>query len=163
MPLTQSYLKRKPKSDVAGLFVGVTSTDKMNRPKVLTVPGSNGKKYRVILRRSVVKTTDNPEQIVITSECAVETSCGHINCPGNGRGKGHQVLCYHSRAAIDFAIEHQLKNGEWVKSWRKGSWCETYEDAVKLNQMKRGQIVLVKSWQSKAIAWVVMIGVGIND
>jgi len=149
-----TFLKRKPKSDIASLFVGVTQ-EKDGRPKVLVVPGSQGKRYRVILRRSFTSTA-NGRMFVISAECAVETGAGHLSCPGNSPKRGRHTICYHSRAAIDFAVENMKKNDRWVPSGKKAHWCETYEDAKKISNMTKGQIVLAKSWQSEGVAWLVV-------
>ncbi len=92
--IKQSLLSRKPKSDIASKFVGVTSFDKNGRPKTCIVPGSNGKQYQVILRR-IGRT--------ITTECRlIAGRNGYPTCPGNSRRKiKHQeTICYHSRAAV---------------------------------------------------------------
>lgn len=69
----------------AGL-VSITKRDKDGKAKVLVVPGTKGKQYQVILRRSGTWTV----------ECSLITPAGEVACKGNSNG----YICYHSLAAI---------------------------------------------------------------
>ena len=134
----QNLLKTKPKVSVASKFVGVTQTDKQGRPSNLVVPGSNGKQYHVILRRF--------DNVVISCECHLNITFGHLDCPGNSNRK-HPSLCYHSRSACDYALKEQNL---------EGAWCSDYQSALTLNQMKKGVIYTIKSHQSGAVVWLVV-------
>lgn len=140
----QSLLKRKPKSDIASLFVGVLSRDKNGRPKTLVVPGSAGKSYHVIVRRY-----DNR---VVTLECNLNTSGGLIACKGNSSRYNvkSETICYHSIAAFDKCLS---------LAGLKGMWCKDYQSAEKLNRMYNGQIYVVKSHQNTGgVAYVIVTG-----
>ena len=65
----------------------ITSRDSDSRARTITVPGSNGKKYQVIIRRNNGSWS---------AECRLECgSQGYQDCPGNTK-----TVCYHSFAAI---------------------------------------------------------------
>lgn len=132
--------KLQPKSVVQ--LVGVVQKDAKGRPTVLLVPGSQGKRYQVILRRVSVD--------LMTCECRLEAGkIGHIGCLGNShRGQNRRdVLCKHSQWAVQFAIE---------EAGMEQAWCEEYEDALKLNQIKKGKIIEVASRQGHGRMWVVV-------
>ncbi len=74
--------------------------DKQQRPRVVLVPGSEGKQYQVIIRR--------PDKNTITCECSVCTSCGDQPCKGNTR-----TVCYHSIAAILHCVREKQRRA-WV-------------------------------------------------
>ena len=133
-------LKQKPKVEVARQFVGVVYRDKRGRPKVCTVPGSDGKQYQVIIRRYQFASGDQ----LVTTECRLDVGRGYLICLGN---TCHKKLCYHSQASIDYALSEVKK---------VGAWCDNYEDALKLNHMKKGQIIKVKSHQGRAEMFVVV-------
>lgn len=137
----QSLMKRKPKSDIAKKFVGVTQRDKQGRPKVLVSPGSNGKRYQIIVRRLHQTST-------ITLECRLETGAGYLECLGNSRQKVRQqeTICYHAMAAFDYVV------GE---KGLKAHWCQSEEKANKLANLG-GKVFIVRSHQNGAIAWVVV-------
>ena len=146
----QSLLKRKPKTDVAKNFVGVTQYDQKGRPKVLLVPGSEAKRYQVILRRYQLINEDGNPLKKITAECRLETGRGHLGCPGNSR-KRHQhqeTICYHARAAIDYVIED---------AGFKAYWCTSQKDAMREHRMIGGFIMQAASHQNSAVAWIIVV------
>lgn len=132
-----SMKKRKSARDALIQLIGVTQRDKNGKPTVLTVPGTSGKRYRVILRR---------KGRVISAECALEAGAklGHITCRGNRCAK---QLCKHSMAAIEFAIREQ---------GMLGHWCETIEDANKLHRMIGGTIFIAKSFDGRGHAIILV-------
>ena len=136
--IKQSVLKRKPKSDVARTFIGVLDRDNKGRGKVVLVPGSWAKRYHVILRRFTGR---------ITVECRLSNRLGYIVCPGNSRRGEKGTICYHSRAAVDFAV------GE---AGMRAYWCQSKEDQLKVQQMVGGLCVEVVSHQNGARAYVVV-------
>lgn len=75
-------------------FVGVLGTDANGKPNVLSVPGHDGRKYEVIVRRF---------NGGLTFECRQVTSIGHVPCKGQSSGK----LCYHSLAALLYLAKSQ--------------------------------------------------------
>lgn len=125
---------RVQKAKQALSFIGVTQRDKNGKPKTLIVPGSNGAKYQVILRRS---------GRVITAECAKEL--GQLGCE-NCKGNSHS-LCYHSIAAIEFSLR---------EAGFKSHWCETEEDAQRLFNALGGTIYLAKSHNCNAMAFILI-------
>lgn len=69
-------------------FIGVLKSDKLNRPLSLLVPGHDGRRYQVILRR---------EPGSLSGECLLEgNGQGHI---GSCEGSAHS-LCYHVLASV---------------------------------------------------------------
>lgn len=137
--IAQSLIKRKPKADVAKQFVGVLQRDNKGRVKVVLVPGSNAKRYHVILRRFPGR---------ITAECRLDNFCGHLNCPGNSRRGSKGTICYHSRAAVDFTI---------AEADMRAYWCQSKEDQLKVRQMVGGSCVEVVSHQNGARAYIIVV------
>ena len=135
-----SLIERKPKSDAATLFVQALTRDKYGRPTTVIVPGTQGKRYHVIIRRF--------DNALITVECRlIAGRCGFLGCPGNGPRKGKETICYHSRAAVNFALKE-------VKM--TGSWCESLSDAKRLSHLG-GVIFKVKSHQNRTgVAYLVV-------
>lgn len=131
-----SFRNRKPKADIAKLFIGVTSRDKNNLPKTVVVPGSSGKQYQVIIRR--------PKIGLVELECRlIAGNLGYIDCKGNSLA---HTLCYHSRAAFEFIA---------AETNRSVRWCVDEEDAKRLPSIYKYQepmIYKVKSRQSGAVA-----------
>ena len=150
---SQSLLKRKPKSDLAAKFVGPLSIAQ-NKLHTAIVPGSNAKQYHVIIRRN---------EGTISAECRLQTSYNnHWNCQGNGPRQKQisETICYHSRAAIDYACEHTfVKIDNQIitkKSGYKLSWCTSHDDAKRLNKIYNGRILKIKSHQNRGgIAYVI--------
>lgn len=65
----------------------ITSKDRNNRARTIDVPGSDGARYRVIIRRDFN---------TIETECSKSLGhAGHEHCPGNLSG-----VCRHSIAAV---------------------------------------------------------------
>lgn len=137
-------LQQRQKAKVAIVFSQVLTRDNKNRVKTVLVPGSEGKQYRVILRRFSFESGFSK----ITTEC--HQLLEHNNtctCKGNNNARASKV-CYHSQCAVDLALDD---------AGFTGAWCWTYSDAVRLNLMKKGMIVLVESHQNeKQRAWVVV-------
>ena len=95
--------------------------------KTVLVPGSDAKRYQVILRR--------PKNGIITTECRVEASSnGYVDCKGNSNGS----LCYHSLAAIETAAR---------EAHRRVAFCSTYQAAKKVAQLHSGKIGYLDSHQ----------------
>ena len=126
--------QRVQKAKNALPFIGITQRDKNGKPKTLVVPGSKGKKYRVILRR---------EGGIITAECAKELGhLGYENCKGNSHS-----LCYHSIAAIEFSLR---------EAGFKSHWCETEKDAQRLFNAIGGTIFMAKSHSCNVMAFILI-------
>ena len=87
------------------------------KPRVILVPGSEAKRYQVIVRRLDAKT--------ISTECRCETGVGHVSCPGNSNG----YVCYHSIAAV-------IRSADGYKV----SFCSNREDAQRLQHLAKGTI-----------------------
>jgi hypothetical protein len=129
--IKQSLLRRKPKSDVARTFVGVLSRTKSGKAHTVLVPGSDAKQYHVILRRFSDR---------ITAECRLQNGIGHLACPGNSWTK---TVCYHSRAAIDFAL---------AEAGMKAYWCTSEQDQLNLLPAIAGQEITKSAFLSKAVS-----------
>jgi hypothetical protein len=128
---------RKPQRDLLMQLLHVSKRDAKGRATVVEVPGTDAKRYRVILRRN---------GRTISAECALEAghSLGHITCRGN---RCARQLCKHSMAAIEFAIREQRM---------KGHWCETIEDAQRLHKMLGGSIFTAKSYDGNGHAIILV-------
>lgn len=129
--------QRKPQRDILMQLLHVSKRDARGRATVIEVPGTEAKRYRVILRRS---------GRTISAECALEAghSLGHITCRGNRCAK---QLCKHSMAAIEFAIREQ---------GMLGHWCESIADAQKLHRMIGGTIFTAKSYDGNGVAIILV-------
>jgi len=115
-------------------FIGVLQSDKLNRPTVLKIPGSEGKSYNVIIKRIDF-------QGLIEVECNLDCNHhGYQPCKGNSK-----TICKHSRAAINFLM---------IKAGFKVRWFDSYEKAYRM--MMAGKIIVIKSKQSSDKAWVVI-------
>lgn len=133
-------MKNKLQSKSVKNLVGVLNSDRQGRPVVMLVPGSNGKRYHVIARRI--------DSQLMTCECRLDVGRnGFIDCQGNGHRKGKEVLCKHSQWAVQYCIE---------LTGMEQAWCESYEDALKLNQIKKGKVIEVCSHQASGRMWVVV-------
>ena len=108
--------------------------DKTGKPKVLLVPGSGGKRYQVIIRRSNV----------ISVECRCEAGgIGYIPCKGNSL---NETICRHSMTAI-------AKSADLLGL--KVSFCEKEDDAIRLSKLG-GKAYPIVSFQSKGKVWGVV-------
>ncbi len=138
---TMSMMVRKPKADVARIFIGVLSRNREGKPKTLVVPGSADKQYHVICLRDA-------GQKLITLECnRLAGSLGMVPCQGNGAS-----ICYHCRAALDYAV------GE---AGLKTAWCGDLQIVHKLMQLHRdARTFNVRSRQSGKQMWIVTYGKG---
>lgn len=120
-------------------FTSILQTDNSGKPKVISVPGHNGRNYEVIVRR------DNG----LSVECRQNTGpCGHIDCKGNSKS-----ICYHSLAAIIRCAKEQNQ---------EVAICESYQAASRLMQIKKNDkpvIVRLTSRQSGKVAYLVVTGV----
>ena len=72
----------------ASEFCHTLQLDKDDRVKSVSVPGHEGKSYRVILRRNGAISGEYNR--AITTECHLTTSNGDIPCKGNP-----DSICYH--------------------------------------------------------------------
>ena len=110
----------------------VVSRDNENRAKMVTVPGTEGKFYDVIIRRNGI----------LTTECLLSTGIGHRDCLGNNTS-----VCYHSLAAlIKVAPESKC---------RVMAICKTRADAERRARID-GQVIEVKSRQSNKSMFLVI-------
>lgn len=81
------------KARMAVSFASVLSTDKNGKVKTVLVPGSDGKRYHVILRR---------HGGVWSGECRLDVGPpGHVPCKGNANG----YSCYHTITAVIVSAE----------------------------------------------------------
>lgn len=114
-------------------LIGVLQEDKQGRPKVLRVPGSNGRSYQVIIRRS---------KKGIFCECSLEIgNLGHVPCEGN-----RITVCYHSISALSYCAERVDK---------KVSFHNFYPDAKNYSNLG-GTVHEVKSWNGGRSIWMVV-------
>ena len=100
--------QRVSKAKQAVPFCKILARDVSGRVTSVLTPGSEGKQYRVILRRNGH----------ITTECQCQTSGGDVVCQGN-----QKAVCYHSLAALIVAAE--ARDGQV-------SFCESKDKADNL-------------------------------
>ena len=100
--------QRVHKAKAAAQFSKILARDVSGRVTSVLTPGSEGKQYRVILRRNGH----------ITTECQCQTSIGDVACEGN-----KVSVCYHSLTAL--IVSAEAKDGQV-------SFCESKDDADKL-------------------------------
>jgi len=115
-------------------LIGVLQTDKQKRPTKLTVPGSDGKRYDVLLYRR-----DRSATILV--ECLLSvTGTSTEPCLGSLRG-----LCYHVRAALLKALS--------LAGYNRAAFCATYTEAKKMqNLIQHGGIIFVTSHRQQ-VTW----------
>ena len=118
---------RVKKAKAAAAFAGIVTRDKDGKAKTITVPGTKGKQYQVIVRRI---TNKKGHVYKVTTECRVSAGgCGYVNCPGNPKH-----VCYHSLAAfLAMAKGHQV------------AFCSTWEDAKRLSHLNQGKVGILAS------------------
>ena len=126
--------ERTTKARAAAQFGKITSRDRDGRVKTVLVPGSDGKQYQVILRRSPG----------LSTECRLDTGHGHLACKSNANG----YICYHSMAALTLA---SIDKGLSVR------FCTT-EYAAALLARLGGIVVPVISRQGIGRLWIVAKG-----
>lgn len=121
-------------------FMKVLDREADGRIRTILVPGHHLKRYRVILRR---------KPGVLIGECALELgeNLGYRTCDGNSYGH----LCYHFLAAAQVAARDQ---GYALR------FCETKEDAERLNRTHIGKIIMLRAWLGGGIGWAVMTKLG---
>jgi hypothetical protein len=114
-------------------FCQIWNRDAEGRPTVIFVPGHNGHRYGVRIKRN-----GN-----IGVQC-FRQDVQNVECKGNSNGH----ICYHALAALEFAAEDQ---GLTL------SWCESEQDAERLARIE-GKVFHAKSLQSDAEVWGVVKG-----
>jgi hypothetical protein len=131
---------RLDKSQAAARFAHVEQTDGDKKVRRVSLPGSDGKRYQVIIRRDA---QHGFGKRVITTECR-QMVAGDNFVPCKGNTNGH--VCYHSVAAVLVAAE---------KSGHSVAVCKTYGDAQRLSRMG-GAIAVLSSHQGKGILYLVI-------
>jgi len=125
-------LTRFDKAKLIAKFCKIKDRDKEGRIKSVLVPGSDAKRYRVILRR---------ERGHLTTECLLITGGGCLACAGNTR-----TVCYHSIAALlVVAVEKETKM----------SICKNEASARKLENLG-GKAYEILSRQGGNPIWIVL-------
>lgn len=115
-------------------LIGVIARDRDHRPTKLHVPGSDGKHYDVLVRRS---------RKLYEVECLLSvTGTSQESCPGNLHG-----ICYHTRAAV---AKCALEQG-----YKHVSFCKTEQDAQRIQNLTHGKTTRVASRQSGVVMWLV--------
>lgn len=113
-------------------LIGVTSRDRDGKIKTAIVPGSEGKRYQVILRRNGK----------VSSECRLDTGVGYKGCRGN-----HSAVCYHSLAVMMAAAAEQ---------GLKISFCDSQADADKLTRISGKTTVVYSHQDTRREVWMVV-------
>lgn len=125
---------RVEKAKFAAQFAAVIDRDSKDRPKVLLVPGTEAKRYRVIIRRFAG---------LVTTECHLEAGgIGHQECKGNSNGS----ICYHSLQAIVASV---------AEAGKDVYFCANEQDARKLANLG-GSVIRLHSHQGKGEMWMVV-------
>lgn len=115
-------------------LIGIIARDRNRRPTKLHVPGSDGKHYDVLVRRS---------HRLYEVECLLSISGTSTEpCRGNQHG-----ICYHARTAV---AKCALEQG-----YRHTSFCKTQTDAQRIQNLTHGQITRLASRQSGVVMWLV--------
>jgi hypothetical protein len=104
-------------------LIGVLTRDNENRITSASVPGSNGKKYEVIVRRNGG----------ITTECRLDIGIGHEQCKGN-----RMTVCYHSLAVLILCA---------MEADRGISFCKKEVDAERLSRIE-GTVVKIAPFRT---------------
>ena len=105
-------------------LIGVLSRDPEDRIRSAIVPGTDGKRYHVILRRN---------NGAMTTECRLEVNGGNEPCKGNSR-----TVCYHSIAALTLCA---------IEAKKEVAFCNDKASAD-LRARISGEINTVRSFQS---------------
>lgn len=119
----------------AAPFASVLSTDKDGNVKTAIVPGSDGKRYHVILRRFGG---------VWSGECRLDCGpAGHIPCKGNA----HEYSCYHTITAVIVAAEEAGYHVQFTDAEPKARLLERLGfHAYKLQPWNNGRLVGETVW-----------------
>ena len=115
-------MKRIEKARALVPLTRVMHRDSLNRPSVVLVPGSEGRQYSVIVRRTTS---------YISTECMLCTSNGNINCKG-----GEHTVCYHAAAALLRCMDD---------SKVKAHVCTTLPAAKRVKNLLHGTIFTIYS------------------
>ncbi len=118
--------KRVARARSAARFIGVVGS---GRNITYCVPGSNGRSYRVKVRRDSI----------LSFQCWVETT--QEKCKGNSNGA--DTICIHSLAVAEF-LAHSAGS--------KVSWCATEADAQNLSNLG-GRVFRAISHQNGGVIW----------
>lgn len=120
----QNLPNRVEKAKAAKRFSRAMSHDRDGRPKTFVVPGTEGKRYHVIVRRK-------PR---LTVELNLDTARGLIK-PYYAR----QHITYHSMAALMMAAERE---------GYKIAWCANKKDAERRARL-RGRVFSVQNFDNR--------------
>lgn len=122
--------KRVQKARAAARFIGQIGTS--NGTEMFSVPGSDGKRYQVKVRRDKA----------ISLQCWLEHT-GEL-CPGNSNG--HNTVCYHSMAVCEVLAE---------RAGGKIAWCASQDDAHRRARIN-GRTFHVQSHSNGGEMWGVL-------
>lgn len=129
---------RVEKAKAAARFAVVINRDSKERVRNICVPGTDGKRRMVILKRHRVR-GDSVTRWGISTTCnaVVERGnvIGYVACPGNT----YTTVCYSSIAAIVVALD---------QAGYDVAFCATARDAVRLSRFG-GDVVKVWSRQQR--------------
>jgi len=118
---------RANRARAAAQFIGQIGNGKNTTYRV---PGSNGKSYRVKIRRNGI----------LSAQCWLDET--QAPCPGCGAG----TVCYHGLATCEYIAN---------KKGLKIAWCASYESAVKLSSLG-GKVFRVKSHEGHGTVYGVI-------
>lgn len=105
-------------------FIQILDRDKTGKPCKLNVPGHEGRRYTVILRRQKGK---------LLAECLHSEASSNWPCEGSNKS-----ICYHCLAAIIATA---------ADSGKKVTFFEEYKDAKNYSNFG-GVVCLVEGWKS---------------
>lgn len=106
-------------------FAIITQRNRQGQITGIEVPGRDGKRYSVYLKRT---------NIGFECQCYLNTGAGEIDCKGSGSS-----VCYHQIVAIILAAKD---------AGMEVSVAHTKESAKKINHIKKGKLVGLVSKQS---------------
>jgi hypothetical protein len=125
---------RVAKANAAVRFAKVLNFDAKGYVKAVVLPGSDGKRYHVILRRT-------PHYI--SAELNVDTGHGLTQPP-----YPPLYVTYHMMAAVQIAADAQN---------HRVKWCANAEDAMRLARIEGMPFRLVNFRNYKAVQWGVYV------
>lgn len=129
---------RVQKAKAAALFAVVINRDSKGRVRNVHLPGTDGKRRMVLLRRHRVR-GDAAIQWGISTSCSAiieqGNAVGYVPCPGNT----FSAVCYSSMTAILVAL---------AEAGYGCSFCATQGDAERLARLG-GDVVVIWSRQTR--------------
>lgn len=117
-------------------FAKILKRDRFDRPTSILVPGSESKRYEVLIKR--------PGSGMMVCECFLDTPGGHKRCPGS-----LVSVCYHMMMALTKAAEEKGLHVSFVENEIKA------DKLVNLSGGKAKKIEVASRWTTRRL-WAVV-------